>query len=411
MTKKILIISQNFYPEIGSAGNRMKNIYLMLRESGYEVDVLTTDPTYPNRNFYDDASFWDHEELNDSPDITRVKIRNRKYSRSFFNRLLYYLEMMVKMIALVLTRSTKYDYVYTTSPPIFIAIVGLLAKYKLRAKLILEIRDLWPDSLKGVGVFNNKLIIEVFRWIERSLYKRADEIVVNSKGFINHIEAEEESAADHISYIPNGAREFEIPQLFQAEEPFKVIYAGNLGLAQDNETLLQLAGELKERNIQLTIMGYGFHSQQLKANVQVADLDNVTFRNPATRKECFQLIASHQAGIVTLVDKDVFKTVLPGKIIDYMTCGVPIVGSVSGFSKEVIEANDAGFVVSKQGTGEMIHFIDRLREDSFLQKKMGRNGQQYVKRHFLWEENIKSLIELVEKQEQQVENKLRKVEL
>ncbi|MBX0357744.1 glycosyltransferase family 4 protein [Halobacillus sp. Nhm2S1] len=411
MPKKILLISQNFYPEIGSAGNRMKNIYLMLKKEGYEIDVLTTDPTYPNRNFYEDESFWDDQQLNETEDVTRVKIQNRKYSRSFMNRLLYYLEMAIKMIGIVLGRREKYDYIYTTSPPIFVAVVGLIAKIRFKAKLILEIRDLWPDSLKGVGVFNYPFIIRYFRRIEKLLYKRADEIVVNSKGFIDHIKNEQTGAGEKITYVPNGARNYEFMKPLYNPSGFKAIYAGNLGLAQDNEILLLLAEKLKSRNVELTIMGYGYHSQHLKEEIKARSLDNVTFVHPVTRAECFELIAEHQVGIVTLVDKEVFKTVLPGKIIDYMTCGVPIVGSVDGFAKDIIEANEAGFVSETKQAGELVAYIDRLLEDPLLQKRLSKNAQQYVQRNFLWEENIYSLIDIMEKQEERVPNKLRKVEL
>ncbi|WP_244151589.1 glycosyltransferase family 4 protein [Halobacillus dabanensis] len=401
MSKRILIITQNFYPEIGSAGNRMKNIYLMLKESGYDVEVITTDPTYPNRNFYEDSSFWDHEELNTTPDITRVKIRNRKYSRSFSNRLIYYLEMASKMVKTVLKRSRNYDYVYTTSPPIFVAVVGLVAKFKFRAKLVLEIRDLWPDSLKGVGVFNNPFIIRLFRRIEKLLYKKADEIVVNSRGFISHIEGQQETAAGKVTYVPNAARLHEVATDTQSQGQFKAIYAGNLGLAQDNEMLLLLAEELNKRHVDLTIMGYGYHSQHLKTEIDARCLQNVKFVQPVTRAECFEIIASHQVGIVTLVDKEVFKTVLPGKIIDYMTCGVPVVGSVDGFAKEVIEEKDAGFVSQTKDADNLIAYVDRLLNDTLLQRRMSNNAQQYVKENFLWEKNIHSLLELIESEEQE----------
>ncbi|WP_370632729.1 glycosyltransferase family 4 protein [Halobacillus sp. Nhm2S1] len=389
----------------------MKNIYLMLKKEGYEIDVLTTDPTYPNRNFYEDESFWDDQQLNETEDVTRVKIQNRKYSRSFMNRLLYYLEMAIKMIGIVLGRREKYDYIYTTSPPIFVAVVGLIAKIRFKAKLILEIRDLWPDSLKGVGVFNYPFIIRYFRRIEKLLYKRADEIVVNSKGFIDHIKNEQTGAGEKITYVPNGARNYEFMKPLYNPSGFKAIYAGNLGLAQDNEILLLLAEKLKSRNVELTIMGYGYHSQHLKEEIKARSLDNVTFVHPVTRAECFELIAEHQVGIVTLVDKEVFKTVLPGKIIDYMTCGVPIVGSVDGFAKDIIEANEAGFVSETKQAGELVAYIDRLLEDPLLQKRLSKNAQQYVQRNFLWEENIYSLIDIMEKQEERVPNKLRKVEL
>ena len=203
--KKILIISQNFYPEIGSAGNRMKNIYLLLKERDFEIDVLTTDPTYPNKNIYKEEHFWDSEELNVDLSIHRIKIRNKKYSRNIMNRLIYYLEMALRMILYVLLSRKKYDAVFVTSPPIFVAVVGLIAKLRFKARLILDIRDLWPESLKGVGVFDYPMIIYLFKKIEKMLYKNAANIVVNSRGFIEYIDSMSSSFSEKIIYVPNGA--------------------------------------------------------------------------------------------------------------------------------------------------------------------------------------------------------------
>ena len=124
--KRLLVISQNFYPEIGSAGNRIKNIYQLLNEQ-YEVHVLTTEASYPNKKLYVEKQFWHDRELNEDEHIHRVKVANRKYTRSMFNRLLYYLEMMCRMIWMILFSKSRYDAVLVTSPPIFLGVVGVLA--------------------------------------------------------------------------------------------------------------------------------------------------------------------------------------------------------------------------------------------------------------------------------------------
>lgn len=397
MSKKILLISQNFYPEIGSAGNRTKNIYLLLKEKKYDVSILTTDPTYPNRNLYDDESFWDDQELNkESPKIKRVKINNKKYSRNIINRLFYYLEMAIKMLFYILFNKNKYDVIYTTSPPIFVAIVGLIAKYKYRARLLFDVRDLWPESLKGVGVFNNTIILYVFNKIEKLLYSKADEIIVNSEGFIAHIESKSTAFKNKITYIPNGARLKEIKKDLSEVDNFKVIYAGNIGLAQDDKILMELAYELNKRKIEFTIIGYGLRRQGLKDFINEKGLTKTTFVDPLTREACLKLISEHQVGIVTLMDRDVFKTVLPGKVIDYMTCGVPIVGSVSGFPKDIITQEKAGFVSENNDVHELLNYINKLIEDPNLQRETSENGKDFVRKKFLWESNIKSLYRLID---------------
>lgn len=396
--KKILLITQNFYPEIGSAGNRMKNIYLLLKERGFEIDVLTTEPSYPNRNFYDEKFFWDHSDLNEDNNIYRVKVANKKYSRNIINRLVYYFEIAIRMVFYVLIDRKKYDIVFVTSPPIFVAMVGLFAKYRYKAKLILDVRDLWPESLKGVGVFNYSIIISVFKKVEKLIYIKASNIVVNSKGFIDYISSKSIDFLDKIIYIPNGARNYEITLIKDDEQSnFKVIYVGNIGLAQDDTVIKKLAKELNEKNIELTIMGYGMRRNSLIEYVKEMNLHNVKFLKPTTRKECFKIISDHQIGLVTLMEKDVFKTVLPGKVIDYMTCGLPIIASVSGFSEKLIVNENAGFVTQNNDIDELMAYIEELKINKELYYQMSINGQNYVEKNFLWEKNIDSLVKIITK--------------
>lgn len=394
LMKKVLIISQNFYPEIGSAGNRIKNIYLLLRQRGGDVKVLTTEPTYPNRKIYEDNKFWDNDELNDDQNIFRIKVTNTKYSRSLINRLIYYLEVAIKMVRYIIKNKGEFSNIIVTSPPIFIGIVGLFAKKYYNAKLILDIRDLWPESLKGVGVFNSPIIIRFFRVIERVMYSKANEIIVNSKGFIPYISSKLKPGVAKITYIPNGATKEEIGS--NNNSTFQVIYAGNIGLAQDDSILKQLAKELYRRKIGLTIIGYGLRKDSLIEYCKEYNLTNVTFLTPTTREESLKITSEHQVGIVSLEDKDVFKTVLPGKIIDYMTCGIPIVGSVSGIAREVILGEQVGFVSESNDVKELVYYIDTLKGNSLLREEMSRNGNRYVRKEFLWETNIDSLIDILE---------------
>src|SRR5699024_4385247 len=123
---------------------------------------------------------------------------------------------------------------------------------------------------------------------------------------------------------------------------FKVIYTGNIGLAQDIDFLKQLAHKLNKKQIPLTIISYGMKNEELKEYIDAHELTKVTISTPLSREECLKEIRKHQVGIVSLNDQEVFDTVLPGKVVDYMTCKVPIVGSVSGYSKNIIEQNQVG---------------------------------------------------------------------
>src|SRR5690625_3463106 len=175
MSKKVLLMTQNFYPVIGSSGNRMKNIYQLLNENGIDADVLTTEPAYPNKNMYKDSEFWDEESLNEEKHkIIRVPIKNNRFQNHILSRLFFYLEIMYRfLLELWKLRKNGYDYILVSTPPIFIVFSAFIGKYVLKSKLILEVRDLWPDSLIGVKTFHNKPIIKIFRYLEKKIDRKS----------------------------------------------------------------------------------------------------------------------------------------------------------------------------------------------------------------------------------------------
>lgn len=392
--KSILMISQNFYPEIGSAANRMKNIYELL-EDKYELTLLTTEASYPNKGLYSDPEFWDNEKLNHNTNINRVKIKNRKYTRSMFNRLLYYIEMMLRMFCFVLFSKKQFDVVLVSSPPIFLGIVGVIAKIRFKAKLILDVRDLWPDSLKGVGVYDNRLIIGTFKLIEKFLYRQANQIIINSKGFKYHIEKNSHKKTP-IHFLPNSIREYELFNTNSKAEQFSVIYSGNIGLAQDIDFLKGLSKALNAKQIRLNIIGFGLNRVELQNYVKENNMKNVHFLKVITRKKCLELLKGNHVGVVCLKDEEVFKTVLPGKLIDYIACGLPIVAGASGNAKTMIEQQKIGYVADTRNMDSIVEYILHLKENSNQQESIKEQGEKIILNNFLWEKNIEVLICAIE---------------
>jgi glycosyltransferase involved in cell wall biosynthesis len=366
---------------------------MQLKKENFDVRIFTSEPSYPNKKIYENGEFWDEDSLNCEKDnIVRISINNRKYSNSILNRLFYYLEVALKFVLLIIKDKQRYDYIFVTSPPIFTGFVGLFAKYRYQTNFILDIRDLWPESLKGVGVFNNPLILSFFGGLEKILYKKSDKIVINSLGFQEYIQKKAKIPKSKIVFIPNGAVKEEIASIKKEQnKPKKIIYAGNLGLAQNTELINQLVPLLETQGIQLTIIGYGVNKNELFNSIK--EYSNVTIIKPLTRKECFKIIAEHDLGLVTLKDKEVFKTVLPGKIIDYMTCGVPVVGVIDGYAKEIVEKERVGIASNTNDPQQILSHIKMLLDDEKLRKEMSHREQQVILKDFNWEANIKKLVE------------------
>lgn len=366
---------------------------MQLKKENFEVRIFTSEPSYPNKKIYENADFWDEDSLNCEKDnIVRIRINNRKYSNSILNRLFYYLEVALKFLFLIFKDKQRYDYIFVTSPPIFTGFVGLFAKYRYKCNFILDIRDLWPESLKGVGVFNHPFILNFFSALEKILYKKSDKIIINSLGFEEYIQNKAKIPKSKLLFIPNGAVKEEIASINKKEnKPPKIIYAGNLGLAQNTELINKLVPLLEQNGIKLTIIGYGVNKNELFNSIK--QYRNVNIIKPLTRKACFKIITEHDLGLVTLKDKEVFKTVLPGKIIDYMTCGVPIVGVIDGYAKEIVEKERVGIASNTDDPQEVVSLIKKLLEDNTVRKEMSQRERHVILRDFNWETNIKKLVE------------------
>ncbi|MRG85088.1 glycosyltransferase family 4 protein [Salinibacillus xinjiangensis] len=397
MAKSLLILTQNFYPVIGSAGNRMKNIFELLSQKNINVDVLTTEPAYPNRNLYKQEEFWDEEHLNQNPNIIRLLLRSKKRKSQLLSLLTFYLEMGFKFIKKIFQlRKEKYDYIYVSSPPIFIVLSAFIAKRLFKAKIILEVRDLWPDSLSGVKKFDNKLIIGTFRFLEKKMYNHADEVIINSLGFKPHIKKMLKDQNKSITYLPNGARMKEIGSVGSKNKDFfQVVYAGNLGLAQDVDKIKELAFKLNEKKIVFQVIGYGLKAQEFSQFIERNDLQYVKLNKPTTRKKSLEIIAQSHLSVTFLNDEEVFATVLPGKVLDYATCQTPVIAGVKGQAADIINKYKIGYVFENTAIEEMINKILELKEEDNMRSELEQNCKELIQTQFLWEKNIEEIMPLL----------------
>nr|WP_286197763.1 glycosyltransferase family 4 protein [Bacillus sp. ISL-34] len=377
----------------------MKNIYLHLKRNGFEVTVITLKPSYPNQSLYQDTKFWDEESIEE--DVIRIKPdKVKRYTSNMGKRLLHYLEAMWLFIYTIIRLEKKYDYVFATTPPIFPTLAALIAKKKMKAKLITDVRDLWPESLIGVGVFNNKWVLKIAFFLERKLYQHSDFIIINSPGFRDYIVAKgvKEEA---IQFIPNSltADELTLKNLLTpvSENVIKVVYAGNIGLAQDLKKLIAVAEKLREhKQIEFSMIGYGYRTSEVEKEISARGLTNIKMINAMNRRVTLHEVSTSHIAYVSLVEKEVFNKVLPGKIIDYMCVGKPIVGDVDGRAKKMLLEAKCGLVAESRNVDEICQHILTMASDPALREELGENGYRYAKQHFQWSKNIKGLINVME---------------
>ena len=384
---KILLITQNFYPEIGSGANRLKNLYKYLSKN-HKVEVLTTHPSYPNAKMYEEDKYWNDTEISQSRDIMRLKMRMDKQSKSMFLRLLYYFELSYKVWVYVKEYQHLYDCIYVTSPNIFIPWAAFFQKRNRSVKRILEVRDLWPDSVKDVEKLNINLFFPILKLMEKLLYKASDKIVINNEGFRKYIK--EMVRNKEILYLPNAFTEEEVA-FEELGKNFRVIYTGNIGFAQSYEKLQELATRLEAEKIDFKIIGYGMNAHLFKSYIDFNDFKYVTFEEEKTREECLVDIRQSNIQLSILKDSEVFLNVLPGKVIDGIASGVHIVTNLGGFTGELVNGNKVGYAKEGATTDELVSAILKIKEDRALELTLRNNSRKLLESEFLWEININKL--------------------
>ncbi|WP_246566912.1 glycosyltransferase family 4 protein [Mammaliicoccus lentus] len=385
---KILLITQNFYPELGSAANRTYVIFKLLNNSKHELNVLTTTPSYPSKSLFSDNTYFHDRCINslENQKIYRLKIKRRKQSNSFFSRIMYFKEEFFRLRVFLKRHKNDYDYVYVTSPNIFMAWATLFFKKK-NMKYILEIRDLWPDSANQVQGINIKFLMPFLKFLEKRMYNLADKIVINNLSFQKHIDNKLKTKKP-MYYLPNGVQQKEI-QKHKKYNSFTAIYTGNIGHAQDLNKLIKIAHELNSANIPLIAITYGVKAANFRESVK--NLKYVQLKQPMSRENCLKEIAKSHISISVLKSTDIFLNVLPGKIIDAISMGTIPVTNLGGYAEKIICENKLGIASKDADADTLIHKIINLKLQPKLQEEMQINAINYRNNNLIWEDNLKKL--------------------
>ncbi|HKW66230.1 MAG TPA: glycosyltransferase family 4 protein [Terriglobales bacterium] len=282
------------------------------------------------------------------------------------------------------------DVVIATSPQLLVGISGWWVSRIKRTRFVLEVRDLWPESLAAVGVGNSQSFLHrTLGGVARFLYRASDHIVVVTPAFKEHIRSEWRIAGKKISVVPNGVE----TELFAPignsnsmrsdlglEGRFVVSYIGTLGMAHDLGTVLDAAATCRVLmpEVEFLLVGEGADKERIVAEVRRRQLGNVHLLPQQERKSIPALVAASDACLVTLKGSEVFKTVIPTKMLEFMACAKPIVLAVQGQASELLKGAGAGICVPPQDPDSMVAAIRQLRDDRDLCRSLGQNGRSYM---------------------------------
>jgi glycosyltransferase involved in cell wall biosynthesis len=386
----ILIIHQAFASIDEPGGTRHYELARYLTGRGHSVTVIASAVSYLTGT--DLQSHISHLPPNRSGhgDEKLTILRASAYAahhRSFLHRVIAFVSFMLTSFFLGL-RVRNVDVVWGTSPPIFQGVTAwLLARLK-GARFLFEVRDLWPQFAIAVGVLKHPILIRLAEWLERFLYRRADRVMVNSPGFLEHLTGRGVKRAE---LVPNGADPSmfdpsddgaEFRRVHQLADRFVVLYAGAHGMSNDLGVVLEAALLLANEKIQIILLGDGKEKSRLQDRAAGLGLVNVTFLPSVPKTGMPAALAAADACLAILKPLDEYKTTYPNKVFDYMAAGRPVVLAIDGVIRTVVEAAGCGLFAQPGDPHALADAVQRLARDPGRSRSMGLAGRKYLEQHF-----------------------------
>ncbi len=386
---KILYFHQHFSTPKGSAGIRSYAMAQSLIRNGHQVTMVCGSFGAGQTGLTQPFNKGMRRGMVDGIDIIEFEL---PYSNalSFLKRILIFLSFAFKSIKVALTE--QYDVVFATTTPLTAGIPGIFAKWFRRKPFVFEVRDLWPELPKAMGVIKNPIVLWMMSVLEWSSYHSADRLVGLSPGIVEGI-IKRGIAPEKVASIPNGCDLDIFASEHQAWRPEGVqptdlmaIFTGTHGLANGLNAVLDAAVELKKRqrtDIKLVLVGDGMQKKALLERAVELQLDNVIFHNPVNKAKLAGLMASADIGLQILANVPAFYYgTSPNKFFDYISAGLPVLNNYPGWLAELITKEQCGFAVLPENPQAFADALEQAANQREQLIEMGRNSQQVAKEQF-----------------------------
>lgn len=387
---KIILFHQYFLGKDDSGGSRWNQFVKIFAECN-EIKVMAGNIHYTTGKRIGKKRFYNKTNINQNITVYRTWTYSG-YNTNFLGRLIGYFSYTISsfIAALFIRRA---DLIIITSPPLFIGLTALLLSKLKRIPLVLEVRDLWPESAIATGVVSNRLLISIMFWIEKMLYKHAAAIVTLTPAFKENILQRFPDLENKITVITNGAdfdlftacnKDNFVREKYGWGDKKVFSYFGAHGVANDLIQVLDVARRFKDdENVLFVLIGDGMQKMMLKKKVKAMNLTNIQFIDSVPKSEVGNYINASDVCMAILKKTDTFKTVYPNKVFDYMSCKKPVLVTIDGITRELVENSGAGFYAEPGN-------IDAFEETvlKFIQlpvsdiRRMGEKGYHYVKENF-----------------------------
>lgn len=387
----VLVLTHYYPPEVNAPASRISEMARAWADSGIRVSVVTCAPNHPRGLLYPGyRNRWFQREERDGIEVIRIwtfLAANEGFARRLINYLSYPFALLFN-----LPRLPKADIVLSTSPQFFCGLSGLLLRRR-RRPWVLEIRDLWPESIVAVGAMKRGLAIRLLEGLERMAYRSADAIVSVTESFVPHIL--ESRGRGPIAVIKNGVDlaffgsddRADAGAAFRSElgltGKFVAAYVGTHGMAHGLDTVLAAAERLRDdERIAFLLVGDGSERERLQAEAARRGLANVRIVGQRPKADMPAIWAATDASLILLRRLDTFKSVLPSKMFEAMAMRRPIVLGVEGEARALLDEAGAGIGIVPEDDAGLAEAIRALAADPDGAGALGESGRRFVAANF-----------------------------
>jgi colanic acid biosynthesis glycosyl transferase WcaI len=386
---RLLVVTQYFWPE----NFRVNDLVAEFVKRGHQVTVLTGLPNYPEGKVFDQfrADSVQYSRYQGA-EIIRVPLMPR--GNGSLRLMLNYLSFAASasIIGLWKLRGRQFDVIFTCQlSPVTVGLPAAVMRFAKRAPMAFWVLDLWPESLHAVGVVRSKKLLQLVEKLVAFIYRRCDLILAQSRSFIPHIQKYAPKDT-RIEYFPSWAESvFRMNDALPADEipfmpgSFNVMFAGNVGDAQDFPAILAAAQNLQShKRIRWLIVGDGRMAQWVTDEIKRRNLQHCVFmlgRHPLDRMPSFFKHAD--ALLVSLKDEPIFSMTIPGKLQSYLAVGIPVVAMLNGEGADLVASSRSGVICAAGDHKGLSVAVLKLAEMSIKERQeLGENGLNISTREF-----------------------------
>lgn len=398
---KILLLTQWFDPEPTFKGLLFAQA---LRDKGHEVEVLTGFPNYPGGNVYSGYKIKHYQkEVMDGITVHRAPLYP-SHDGSALKRIANYVSFAVGTFIVGLLKTRNIDIIYSYHPPLTSSLSALLLGIFKRVPFVVDIQDLWPDTLSATGMLNNPKALTVVDKVCNFVYKKAAKVVVLSPGFKKRI-VSRGVPEDKIEVIYNWCNEPALKNFKEADVKLpdngnlNLLFAGNLGLAQGLPTIVETAELLQNGcvKVNIVLIGDGVAKQAAIDDSTAKQLNNIFFLPRVSIQEVGSLLSKADMLLVHLNNDDLFRITIPSRTQANLAMGKPIVMGVAGDASNLVRESGGGVICEPDNPISLSLAIKDLVNKSDAERELiGKAGKEYYYQYLSLDKGVDKFTKVFE---------------